>query len=60
MFPVCIYVAFRTPNPEELLDDVKKDLKKYNLDFNQLAKWDVNQCKQKNYREHGEKRKGKN
>jgi hypothetical protein len=60
-FSVCIYIAFRTPNPEEeILDDMKKDLKKYDLDFNQLVKWDVNHCEQKKYREHRERVKGKN
>jgi hypothetical protein len=39
---------------------MKKDLKKYDLDFNQLVKWDVNHCKKKNYREHRERVKGKN
>jgi hypothetical protein len=40
-----IYVAFRTPNPdEETLDIVKKALQENGLDFNQLVKWDTNHC----------------
>jgi hypothetical protein len=56
MFSVCLYVAFRTPNPEEgILEDVKRDLKIFDVNFNQLAKWDVDHCKKKNYREHGKR-----
>jgi hypothetical protein len=45
LFPVCFYVAFRTPNPdEETLADMKKDLKRNGLDFNQLVKWENNHC----------------
>jgi hypothetical protein len=45
LFPVCIYVAFRTPNPdEETLDDLKKDLEKNDLDFNQFVKFESNHC----------------
>jgi hypothetical protein len=44
-FPVCFYVAFRTPNPdEETLNDVKRHLKENELDFNQLVKFDTNHC----------------
>jgi hypothetical protein len=44
-FPVTIYVAFRSPNPdEETMDNVKKGLKQNGLDFNQLVKWDNKQC----------------
>jgi hypothetical protein len=43
--PACIYVLFRTPNPDEgTLNDVKKDLKEYGIDFNQLVKWETNHC----------------
>jgi hypothetical protein len=43
--PVCIYIAFRTPNPDEdTLKDVKKVLKENELDFNQLVKWETNHC----------------
>jgi hypothetical protein len=43
--PVCIYVAFRTPNPdEETMDALKEDLKKNDLDFNQLVKFETNHC----------------
>jgi hypothetical protein len=45
LFPVCFYVAFRTPNPdEETLADMKKDLRRNGLDFNQLVKWENKYC----------------
>jgi hypothetical protein len=44
-FPVCFYVGFRTPNPdEETLNEVKRHLKENELDFNQLVKFDTNHC----------------
>jgi hypothetical protein len=44
-FPVFLYVAFRNPNPDEdTLNDVKKDLRRNGLDFNQLVKWETKYC----------------
>jgi hypothetical protein len=45
LFPVFIYVAFATQNPdEETLDAVKKGLRDNGLDFNQLVKWEYTHC----------------
>jgi hypothetical protein len=44
-FPVCVYVAFRTPNPDEqTLDELKKELRENGLDFNHLVKWENEHC----------------
>jgi hypothetical protein len=45
LFPACIYILFRSPNPDErTLNDVKKDLKEDGVDFDQLVKWETNHC----------------
>jgi hypothetical protein len=44
-FSALIYVAFRTPNPDEgTLEDGKKALKENGLDFTRLVKWENKQC----------------
>jgi hypothetical protein len=43
--PVCFYITFRTPNPDEdTLKDVKAVLKENVLDINQLVKFETNHC----------------
>jgi hypothetical protein len=50
--PVCYYIAFRSPNPdEETLNDVKEALKENELDLNEFVKWENSHC-WSNYNEH--------
>jgi hypothetical protein len=40
-------VAFRNINPDDAtVKDVKKDLRKNNIDFSQLEKWPADKCQQ--------------
>jgi len=42
---VNVYVAFRSPHPEEeTVKDVLKEMQDNNIDVKQLEKWSANHC----------------
>jgi len=42
---VSVYVAYRKPFPDkETVEKVKKELKKNNIDYSQLADWPMTHC----------------
>jgi hypothetical protein len=47
LFPVSIYVAFRSAHPDDAtMEDVKKALIDNNIDFSQLKEWNPDRCRQ--------------